>query len=466
MGSLNKFGMIESGLHFEAATGSFLTNIPSPPSNLLLILENRGSSRDKLTYSFVYDNYSGVNSHYIYAAPTGNFTGSAPPSGNFIIANLPVFITRGTYIFTGSGQYDLRVYSQSYAGTFSTGFASGSIVVLKGNPISSLQIGNLTVSNSTGDSNTVILGGPKSTGTFSGIEPYFSWATLNTQDTLFSDLFSYRVTIRPPTVGYTPSSTIWYSENNIQKSPWQFQFSGHFASGLHRDFDVVVEAMHPSGLTSAGNHILGGETWANPLGFDWMRARNLAPSGFFLTSGNTIQGLYKTEQWIDGNGAIQIIIQSGLLSKEKVIGGYIFSSTGIFSGQNISGNIPSRFPIKTGYFDYKGENRILIADSRYTEIKTGYVAVALFDSFDLAQSGYYNIITGSPLWISPICPIESSGSFSKLDINDRLTIKNIDNFGDKFSIRVRRVNQGSAVFVEMFAVNAPGSGIRYNSYSV
>jgi hypothetical protein len=222
---------------------------------LLLILENRGSSRDKLTYSFVYDNYSGVNAHYVYAAPTGSFTGTDLPSGQFIIANLPVFVTRGTFIFTGSGQHDIRVYSQSYAGTFSTGFASGSVTVLKGNPISSLQIGNLTLSDSTGDSNTIIVGGPKSTGTFAGTRPSFSWATLNTQDTLPPEQVSYRITVRPPTGGNIPASTIWYSENQVPKSPWTFLFSGHFASGLHRDFDVVVEAMHPSGLTSAGNHI-------------------------------------------------------------------------------------------------------------------------------------------------------------------------------------------------------------------
>ena len=229
-------------------------------------------------------------------------SGLVAPSGNHVIANLPPFVTRSTYIPTGSGNYEFRVYSKSSAGLFSSSFVSGVTFIEKGNPVSSIQIFNLRIgSENTGD---YIVGGQKTTGSYTGVEPTFYWDVVSNQESLSTDNFGFRVTIRQPITGNTPSSVLYY-QDTTNEPKWTFNFSGHFASGLHRDYDFVVESLHPSGLTSAGNHFFSStELWTNPLGFDWMRAQNLAPSGFYLTSGNLVRGQFKTEQWINSDGGI------------------------------------------------------------------------------------------------------------------------------------------------------------------
>jgi hypothetical protein len=85
------------------------------------------------------------------------------------------------------------------------------------------------------------------------------------------------------------------------------------------------------------------------------------------------------------------------------------------------------------------------------------------DEWSNNLTGIYNIITGEPLWISPIVPLEATGALSKLDINDKLTIKNINVFGDKADLRVRRITQGATQFIEFYSVNSLGSGLRIST---
>ncbi len=271
--------------------------------------------------------------------------------------------------------------------------------------------------------------------------------------------------------------------------------------GPYRTYDVVVEAIDSVGDTSAGNHvfelpdnlnvrdwelgmsfssttnqnqslpgdyatngnglyyrcivshtssssILLGDTaywsllspqeedWSNAKGYDILGVDNRRISGFYVSTGGISVSGYKTEQWINPNGDLYCYFKTGIFPPDA-IGGYLYCSTG--QGLNYLDWATGKYGynIFTGEFSYDVRERLVKAPSQLTNVRTGYFAFSLYDSFDKALKDE-NLLIPSGLYISNTSYAIQSGSMRSLDIMNDLSIFNFGNFNEKHTMLTTR----------------------------
>jgi putative tail protein len=422
--NFKKYIEIESGLGFD--TTASISFRPVAPTALRQKRVVDNIFTEAIDLSFVSDNYSGV-SHYRVYATTDNFPPTGLPNDNFLISTLPPEINQYRYVPTTTGDHKVRIYSynQKY-NIYSEDFVSGSITITKTDPIKNIIISSLrTELEPTGN-----IPGTLGTGRYFNDSPIFTWQAGISGTSSLSTNYNYRITIREPSTGFLPSNLIYFQETGLnlfsRELKYEFSFEKNLTTsgGPYREYDIIIEAADPNGNTSAGNTIGNtGEIWSNIYGYSTLRVKNDRITGIFLsTQPNVINNSYQTNQWIDPNGSISIYFTSGDIP-EDTQGGFIYSSTGIFSGQNITGNIPSLYPIKTGEFEYDSLSKLASIPSQLLNVKTGYIAISLYDKFDKARRNN-GLSMFSGLYVSNVISLVPSGDVFNFNINNKLDIHN------------------------------------------
>jgi hypothetical protein len=442
----DKFIQIESGLGFE--TNITVNNItPEAPSLLNLSVHSFDAANQTIHYSFTVDNLNGVTSYRVFAKKD-DFESTDVPSDDYLIANLPYNTTDSSHTPTEGGDYYFRVYSvNDFGNLMSAGYAEANITLNNQQAAQSIIIGSLNFEGFNLERpENLSLVGPSgeqsiiSSGEYYFESPVFKWqlGKMNNNQSLSN--FKYRVTVRAPSSGQTiniPSPVIYYQESGLEpdggdpKFVFDIDKNITYAGGV-REYDFIVEAIDSSGKTSAGNTYNAlnppyyfDEIWENPYGYDIFYVNNPRPTGINITGAGSI---YLNTGWIDSNGTSYILFTGGSGLRDSIIGGYIYGSTGIFSGQNVTGNIPSLYPIYTGEFEYDHTRKLAKTELLFANIpmKTGYIAVSFYDIFDdAARERGVNIRTG--LYVSNVYGIKPRGLVENLTISNNLTVLNRGN---------------------------------------
>lgn len=465
----DKFIQIESGLGFEADPSTAL--IPEAPASLALSISNIDSKVQIVDYSFTVDNYTGITSYRVFGKKD-YFDDEDVPANNYLIANLPVYTTSESYIPAETGIYYFRAYSANdQFNTLSTGYASGEILIDQMFPIKDIVIGGLNFENFEGENEPGII----STGEYFFDSPIFSWQAGITSDVSIATNFNYRVTIREPSdisTPNTPSSTIYYQDSGVNPPEGDLKFRFDFDTNLNeaggvREYDVVVEAINNSeGTTSAGNEYNASnppyyfdETWSNTNGYDIFYVRNRRVTGINIFTGDYSDTNYLNTGWIDSNGTPHILFTGGQNVPFDVVGGYFYGSTGRFTPENVTGNVPPNYPIYTGEFQYDFYRKVAKADLLFANIplKTGWVGVSFYDSFDEAKEiRGFDIKTG--LYVSNIVPLKPKGFVENITISNSASFINTDN-GDVSNFQVKNVGN----FEYTYYIDAYGNEIIVHS---
>lgn len=442
-----KFIQIESGLGFDTSP-SVNNSVPDAPSSITLTVHSFEAQVQAIGYSFYVNNLNQITSYRVFAKKDA-FADSNIPASNYLIANLPANITNSSYVPTESGVYYFRVYSvNDFGNIISTSYAEASIAINNQASINSVVIGStsfegfelerpekITPYGASGQLAKI------KSGEYFGETPVFKWQIGNISNNQVPSDFKYRVTVRAPATGNTrntPSSTIYFQESGLTVNPGDPKFTFDIvrninSGGMVREYDVVIEAINNSGLTSAGNTFNGTppnyftETWSNPYGYDIFYVNNPKPTGINITGSNSI---YLNTGWVDSNGGVYILFTGGSGLRDSIVGGYIYGSTGIFSGQNITGTnpVPPVYPIYTGEFEYDHKRKLAKTDILLANInaRNFYIAASFYDKFDYAiQDKGYNIRTG--LYVSNIYGIKPKGIVENLTTTNSLTILNREN---------------------------------------
>jgi hypothetical protein len=443
-----KYLEIESGLNFER-TPDFYLAAPQTASALSMdTIPNYNTQSIQL--SIATSNYSGTTSFHVYGK-FGRFETQGLPERNYIIGTFPIQSQLFNYQPSGTGQYYVRVYgyndnSELYGNTY----MSGDVSISRYYPIRNLIISQLKLDNETTISSNTIY---NNTGLYTNDSPQFSWRADYSGIPYLQPNYNYRVTIRTPSRTNLPTGNILYEkilDKRLQAESFTFDLetNSSITGGPFRSYDLVVEAVDAERNTSAGNSVeinnrneqITVENWINNYGYETIYVNNEKPPMVSLSYPVLNEtGNYISNQWIDQNGSIHFKFTSGYFPTD-IAGGYVFSSTGLFSGQNITGyytgttgTIPSIYPIYTGEFDFDFKSNYFSVPAQAIHNKTGYVAIAFYDAFDvvLKENGV-NIISG--LNISNVIPIVPSGYDYNMTIGNKLDIKNSSNNIDVTSL--------------------------------
>jgi hypothetical protein len=307
-----------------------------------------------------------------------------------------------------------------------------------------LRIEDLTVAGPSGDKTK--------SGVYDLDSPVFTWQVGLDGNSINPLDFKYRISVRPPSLNNIPSSTIYYQDTGYA-APYEnprFQFdlglNANVSGGPHRRYDLVVEAIDPSGKTSAGNSVSTNYSYtengwsSNPYGYDIINVNNPRITGIYLTTGASIIGNLRTQQWIDSDGSIKVLITSGNLPS-KTVGGYIYASSGFFTtGQLYSGlvDVVEMNPITPA-------SNFLSSSTRLNYTNSGWMAVALFDKFDyeLREKGIY---LGLDLTVSNVVPVYASGDLYSFRATRQINIYNTNNLADFNSLQMERTTEDSKTY--------------------
>jgi hypothetical protein len=143
----DKFNLIETGLMFTQSQVQNIIAVPSSPYGMdnSISAYRLNNSQSYINYSFIMDDFSNVSSYQVFAT-TGSFVGNSIPDSSLLVAVLPASIVTANYLAPTSGNYKLRVYSYNQQnGNYSTGCASGSVLVTNNLPINDVLVGGLIV---------------------------------------------------------------------------------------------------------------------------------------------------------------------------------------------------------------------------------------------------------------------------------------------------------------------------------
>ena len=464
----HKYLEIESGIGFERPQIEYQAQ-PMAPAGLTLVATNPFDTigTKVVDYSFVINNYSGTTSYRVFAKKD-DYANMDVPSGDHLIANLPLGQSYDTYLPSGTGNYFFRVYAvNDTANLYSTGFASGKIIVQGINRIQDVTISSLTFETDTG----INPAGHKSTGEFTNTDPIFTWQVGFNEGAIIPSSFKYRVSVRSQSANNTPSSTIYYQETGLEPDPSELKYvfsldtnvSGTSPPGPYREFDLVVEAIDSDGNTSAGNTVSPlNEVWSNPQGYDIFAVTNPRVTGINLTSGTDHPVGYRTQQWIDAHGNVNIYFQSGTLPVD-IYGGYIFSSTGLFTSVHVTGNVNPPVNIHTGEFYYDYPGRLFTSSAGLTNIKTGYTMIGFYDKFDAGlKINGLNFVSGK-LPLTRLVRVVPSGSLKDLDIMETATIRDSIAPNNNSRIQVKSIVEGGNTFTTPVFVDENNNDVIYYS---
>lgn len=155
--NVDKFNQIDSGISFSQVNAATqFVPVPSTPRNLSLsaYILNKGNSQKYIQYSFIVDDFSNTTNYQVFLT-TGFFSNNIGlPNSKFLVNTLPSNVVNATYFIqtpsfvsgTNTTTYSLIIYGyNSNYGSFSTGFASGSINVSQNLPITDVIVGGLGI---------------------------------------------------------------------------------------------------------------------------------------------------------------------------------------------------------------------------------------------------------------------------------------------------------------------------------
>lgn len=415
--NVDKFLQIESGFSFTDSVAGDTLSFASPSSiNLHSRLVSTHSK--VIDYDFPFPNLTNIKNFRVFAKD-GAFLPGDISSGNGIIAELPISSNNGSYFPSHDATYYFRVYSVGLNNALSNGYGESNIKIEGVNPILDVTISSLQLK-----SNNIIANDPgKSfTGIYSTDSPIFDWQIgIGALTNVPSDL-TYRITARAPSQSNQPSKDVYFEITGYtsETSEYTFPFTGNYNAisrlshkpGPFRDYDLVVESLNSGGYSSAGGYFnpdpnYHDSDFNNPNGYDILYVNNPKPSGPFLFTGNSNDAFYltgkATQQWITQDGEIKmfftdagdIVPLSGWFG-DDIAGGTLYYSNQDFNLENIihSVQFPPNSPIS--HVQAESNNNPLIIPVGLFNAPSQYIALAPYDSFDVATSKYINdyLVTG------------------------------------------------------------------------
>ena len=202
--AVEKFAQIESGLNFEQSPDVYRVR-PQAPSSLELNIFEKTANTKIIDYLFAVDNYTGITSYRVFAKQDP-FADNEVPDETYLAASLPVDIQHDTFLPSDTGNYYFRVYSvNDEINGYSTGYASGNVLIEDVNPIRDVIISSLTLAGS-GDNDA----GYRDSVVYEGEDPMFVWQAGYSADSSVSTDLTYRITVRAPSTTNVPSTTVYY----------------------------------------------------------------------------------------------------------------------------------------------------------------------------------------------------------------------------------------------------------------
>jgi len=455
-----KYIEIESGINFDR--NSLLPQtIPSKPTYGYTTVDNVSISSKKVSLNWTKDNNSVNNTHTaIFISPSGDkIDHNFVPDNKYLVGFLSPEISNYDYSFENTGDFIYSLWGYNYINnTYSNDSITGFFNIPQIFPILDVVISSLNINTGqfypTGLYDGIVGASKTNIDRFYELSPVFTWQMGSTGEQLPTN-FNFRLSIREPSYTNTPSSTIYFEytgipiySNEISKS-FDFKDNVLASGGPFRKYDVVVEAVDNFGRTSAGNYLDLStgyhEPWTNPYGYDLLYINNERITGLALSTGiNKIVSGYITRHFIDCGLNINITYVSGTMPKD-IIGGYIYFSTGLFSGENITGNnpIPSQFNIYTGYSNYNSYTKSFQTPIPYEDryfSPTGYICFSVIDSFDMEIINNYNSMlrTGFPL--SNITSINFSGVTNTMKIGQQLIFTNFNDNNNIWKLSTAQID--------------------------
>mgnify|MGYP001562752550 CR=1 FL=1 len=467
---INKFVQIESGFSLTDTPISNNLQFASPEDLKLNLQVPRPSPHSQLiNYSFTISSLTNIQSFKVLVK-TSPFIADDETGDTYVLAYLPTNVTNGTYIPSENGTYYFRVYSVGNNNALSSSFAAGSINITDINPVQDITISSLRLE----DDPLTNAAGTIATGIYSSESPKYSWQMGLGGLTNIPSNLSYRITIRSPSINNIPSQEIYFTESGYtsQDLLYPFAFEDNYSSvsnlgkrGPFREYDIVVEAMTTGGYSSAGgtfdpnrNPIEDSNMYKNANGYDILYANNPNPSAVPLWTGSTTDivpgttvSFYSTgratQQWITQDGEIKIFFtNSGNISSLSGFFGDDIAGGTLYYSNNGVGNITGWTSIKS-----ESEENPIIIPAGLTNNDSVYIAIAPFDSFDIAYSNHINnyLVTGIDIsnsvkiykqgsnqiyraWVQFDVGLRSNGSWGLLD-TWRSTSFNVDNLVESSS---------------------------------
>jgi hypothetical protein len=374
----NKYVEIESGIILQSdIIGQ--TKIPATPYNLTFDVYKRTDNSKVITYSFLIDDLTNINSFRVYAK-NGPYSDNNVPDQIYLRDILPPEITADSFIPFESGVYNFRVYSSNDRdGFLSPGFAAGTVEISDIVPIRDIIVSTLQVESWTGTYSGNAVNKQINLITDNDANPVFTWQNgFENDNSILADL-QHRITIRDTDLNGSriPTDNIYYEETGVIGNTWTFTLEKNISipEGPLRQYQIVVEAHDDFGNTSAGNTI-GTQPdvgWnANSFGYDLLDFNNprfsgaemsnnlrtanqggaedtflglnngsllsaqdgnnlLIISGSNQTFTEAITGDFSTTQWLGPNGEININFLRGQFDMD-LVGGFIY----VFTGNNFN----------------------------------------------------------------------------------------------------------------------------------
>lgn len=451
-----KYIEIESGLNFERYVMQ-VTN-PDPPEYTYTQTLNTSIDTQKARIAWInkatYQNNTNI-ALFVSKAGLNEISNITTPSKKKLHSLMHPSDTEILFEPSETGVYEYSIWGYDVRNDmFSASGISGTFIINNLTPIKDVVVGGLTLTTGEVPVFDRYIGVSRSTKRMYEPSPTFAWQMGVTGESLAQN-FEYRLTIRKPSYSNTPDSLIYYeyAKNTVSSEglTHQFRFEDNISAsgGPFREYDVVVEAVDSSFRTSAGNivdpNITGYiETWSNPYGYDILYVSNQRITGLYLSqTGNTLFNGYSTRQFVDTSLKININFISGILD-EDIAGAYIYFSTGLFSGANITGISPisSNYNIFTGVASYDSSISAFYCplphESRWMK-QTGYVCLSVYDSFD-AELIKYNPMLRTGLPLTNIVNINFSGSTDNMRVGSIIEIFNHEDNNNNWGVKTKIID--------------------------
>lgn len=484
----NKYVEIESGIVLQSdLIGQ--NKIPATPYNLTFDVYKRTDNSKVITYSFLIDDLTNVNSFRVYSK-NGPYPSNDVPDNAYLRDILPPEITADSFIPFESGIYNFRVYSSNDRdGFLSPGFATGTVEISDIVPIRDIIVSTLQCESWTGTYSGNAVNKQINLILDNDANPVFTWQNGFINDnSILADL-QHRITIRDIDLNGSriPTDNVYYEESGVLGNTWTFTLDKNIniPAGPLRQYQIVVEAHDSAGRTSAGNLIgsLPDVGWpANSFGYDLLDFNNPRPSGIELSDnirtaneagmedqllglsdGNILkvqsgpdlclvsgtnqtfseasEGIFRTYQWLGHNGEISVNFLQGPLEVD-IVGGYMYTFTGVDYNKNditISSTEQGAQTTKTEFTFNPLVPQIFAptAAYRFKGLPDIFASVSFFDSLDKAIINKGTDIS-SDLYVSNTVLIENhpnlgcaaiSNSSGSVSINSVTTTGYIPNVG-------------------------------------
>lgn len=501
---IDKFLQVESGFSFTDSTVG--ADLPfASPTGMDARSRQITANSQIIDYFFGVPDITNINNFRVFAKPAAFLEGDIS-SGNYVIAELPKTMYSGSYFPSEDGTYNFRVYCVGTNGLLSNGYASDSVVITNINPIQDIIISSLQLDE---DPFTENAAGTLSTGIYSTDSPDFDWqAGLGALTNIPSDI-SYRITARAPSTTNIPSTEIYYERTGYisPESQFTFEFTGNYAAvsninpqnrGPFRAYDLVVEAMTTGGYSSAGGRFDANSIpytdakYTNPNGYDILYVNNPQPISRNLYTGLSTSAFYQTgyatQQWITPDGEIkiffsisgQLVHPSGFFG-DDIAGAVVYYSHEPFLPEEATNKVTNSKIINR--IPYSAEENPAIVPAGLFNVFKQYLAIAPYDSFDLAitKTNTGHLSTG--LNLSNVIEIRKQFSsqvysawvqFDVKNINGTVTLLNnwrersygIRHIGDTIHIDEGKEHPATEiVFDTPFASNFYGVNFTYHRFN-